>query len=308
MTVINMMSFGKSGAAVADEQSSAGARKYNSSTKLRLLNDSVIYGGAGAAQFIKEVYDYVKESISEIKNQKKQAVDTELIFQVSKGVISSLKNSAKNKYLMDKFGISFDEFQTGTKQDGIRLDDPFKERAYRSLLEDPFFGSIGAQILLGGLCNDKFEIFYLDTEGGQANKKFLPFASIGSGYDESDKVLSEFYAEMPREKRDRIPVEDGLVKLIEATNASARLNVGVGGIPSIVYFDETGIKEPSENQSILASEIVEGLSRGLLERDFVYDSINQLVLQNADFETVEEQMKTKAKDWKKLDRFLRGYK
>lgn len=304
-----MMSFGKSGAAVADEQSSAGARKYNSSTKLRLLNNSVIYGGAGAAQFIKEVYDCVKESINEIKNQKKQAVDTELIFQIAKGAMYGLRNSAKNKYLMDKFGISFDEFQTGTKQSGVRLDDPLKERVYRSLLEDPSLnGSIGAQILLGGLCNDKFEIFYLDTEGGQTNKKFLPFASIGSGYDESDKVLSEFYAEMPRKKRDQISVEEGLVKLIEAANASARLNVGVGGVPSIVYFDETGTKEPSENQSILASEIVEGLSRGLLEKDFAYGSINRLVLQNADFEAVEEQMKTQAKDWKKLDRFLRGYK
>jgi len=50
------MSFGNSGAAVADEQASRAFRKYNVAQKLRLLNGSVIYGGSGASAFINEIY------------------------------------------------------------------------------------------------------------------------------------------------------------------------------------------------------------------------------------------------------------
>ena len=132
--------------------------------------------------------------------------------------------------------------------------------------------------------------------------------SIGSGEDESDRILTNFYAKMPRKKRNQISPEEGIIKLIEATNASARLNPGVGGIPSIIYLDKEGVKEPSEEQCILSTEIVEGLIRGLLDSDFAYDAVSKLVLQDGDFETIEEQMKTKAKDWKRLDRILRGYK
>ena len=76
----------------------------------------------------------------------------------------------------------------------------------------------------------------------------------------------------------------------------------------IDIVDKKGVKRASENQCILASEIVDGYTRGMLEKDFVYESVNKLVREDGDFEEIEEQMKTKAVDWEKLDRFLRGYK
>jgi hypothetical protein len=136
--------------------------------------------------------------------------------------------------------------------------------------------------------------------------------SIGSGADESDKVLSGYVERLPREQREKIQTVEGLVKLIEATNGAANLNVGVGGSPSIIYVkkdeDKDVVKQPNESQCILASEVVEGYTRGLLDRDFTYSAVRRLVLENVDFRTVEEGMKQKAKDWKKLDRLLRGYK
>ena len=68
------------------------------------------------------------------------------------------------------------------------------------------------------------------------------------------------------------------------------------------------MKRPSENRCILASELVEGLTQDLLDRDFVYDSVLRVVNGEEDFEQVQEEMKRRAKSWTKLDRVLRGYK
>jgi len=304
MTVINMISFGESGAAVADEQSSNVIRKYNVAHKLRLLNNSVIYGGSGASDFIKEVYDEVNRRLHKAQRKNKSP---EIVYGITKKVLADLKNSKRDKYLQDNFGITFEELQTGMKN-GKNLDEPFKKSAFDHLMGNQNFNEyLAAGILLGAICNERFEIFYADSQG-HANKISRPYMSIGSGADESDKVLARYVADLPRERRDKITIRDGLVKLIEATNASANMNVGVGGNPSIIYVSEKGIKVPGEEQCILASEIVEGYTRGLLDIEFTYYAIPELIVCNGDFEKIEEMMKEKAKDWKRLDRLLRGYK
>lgn len=302
-----MMSFGDSGAAVADEQASGQVRKANIAMKLKLLNNSVIYGGSGSGQFIKEVYDLIENELEEIKIKNKQPITPELIYEMTKSYLAVLKNSKKNQFLMGSFGLTLEELQTGFKK-GTRIDDQYKSKANEAINERSFKDYVNTVILLGGLCSGKFEIFLVNTDGFEVNKNCNSYNSIGSGADESDKILSQYLAVMPREKREKIAVDEGLVKLIEATNASVNMNVGVGGNPSIVYLDKNGVKEPTEEQCILASEIVEGFTRGLLERDFTYDAVSRLVIKNAGFETVEEQMKKEAKDWNKLDRILRGYK
>ncbi len=163
-------------------------------------------------------------------------------------------------------------------------------------------------ILLGSIFDDKFEICYVDNTGRDSKKMPRPYSSIGSGADESDKVLSRYVSELPRSKRNNIKEVEGLIKLIEATNASANLNIGVGGNSSIVYIDEKGVRIPEENECILASEIVEGYTRGLLNKAFAYESIEKLVLDGTEFEFVEKKMRKSAKDWDKLDSVLRGYK
>ena len=307
MTVINMMGFGGSGAAVADEQSSGGIRKYNVAQKLKMLNGSVVYGGSGAADFIREVYDEVNKRLHDKKRKHKTP---ELVYEITKQVLANLKNSKKDKYLQDHFGITLEELQTGMKR-GKPLDDSFKKSAFENLMNNQGSGYVDAGILLGAVCDERFEIFYTDTQG-HGHKISRPYVSIGSGADESDKVLAKYVTGLPREQREKIQVEEGLVKLIEATNGAANLNVGVGGSPSIIYLKKEGdkdmVKQPNENQCILASEVVEGYTRGLLDRDFVYSAVVKLILENVDFRIVEEDMRKKATDWAKLDRILRGYK
>jgi hypothetical protein len=253
MTVISMISFGESGAAVADEQSSTMLRKHNIASKLRIIDNSMIYGGSGAAFFIKEAYDATLETIENLKRDK-ATITPEKIYSIAKAAMTDLKNSHKNKFLLDMFGLKLSELQTGKKENGAGLDDSFKARAYEG--HNEYSRELRIAVLLGGLCNEKFEIFYLDTAGNDAGKVPNHYETIGSGSDEAEKVLSRYFAEMSRDLREKSPVDVGLVKLIEATNSAAKINQGVGGNPSIVYMAKDSIIEPNESQCILASEIV----------------------------------------------------
>lgn len=307
MTVINMMSFGESGAAVADEQSSRGVRKQKIAQKLKIIDNSVIYGGSGVAQIIKEVSDCVTDYIKkERKKNNELDVNPDIVYRMTKGVMSNIKNDKKDYFIRSNFGIGLEDLQSGAKEGKFRLDDEFKKRVTEA--SERHVGELYSAILIGGLSEGKFEIYALDSSGNDFSKMPSPYESIGSGKDESDKILSQYVENLRREKRDNILVEEGLVKLIEATNGSSNLNIGVGGNPSIIYMDENGFKKPNEKQCLLASEIVEGYSRGLLEKKFVYGAVHELVLNDGNFEKYEEEMKQSCKDWKKLDRILRGYK
>jgi len=309
MTVINMMSFGDSGAAVADEQTTSGnIRKYNSAQKLKLIDSSTIYGGSGSSFMINEVYDAMEYTIKEQKEKNMVGgLNIMQLYDLAKRMIGSVKNSKKNDFLFANFGITLDEFVTGLRN-GVKLDEPLKGKAYDALNNENFNRNIDLSILIGGLYEGKFEINYVDSRGTACLRIPQPYYSIGSGSDEAGKILSRYVINMPREKREKIPIEEGLVKLIEATSSASDINVGVGGIPSIVYLSKGSVKIPNENQCVLATEIVEGYVRNILDRDFTFRSISDLVLNNADFRTVEEQMKSRAKDWNQLDKILRGYK
>ena len=102
-------------------------------------------------------------------------------------------------------------------------------------------------------------------------------------------------------------IERGITKIIEATNASRKCSVGVGGSLYIVYIGEE-IIVPEENNCILASELVEGLTFGFLERDFVYASLLDLIYKGKNYRDIEEEMKSNAKNWEEFNRFLRGYR
>lgn len=305
MTVINMLSFGESGIAMADEQSSTALRKYNVAQKLQTLYGNVLYGGSGPADPIKEIYEISEERINLLK-QEKGNISIREIFEIVNEITISYHNNLKNRILNARIGISLEDFLTGTlTRIGKPLDETIKNYAARFCQQMDEEGSI--EILLGGINLGKFVIYRADSYG-YGFKISRPYDSIGSGKDESEKVLSSYVSHLPRGKRESIDRNEGLIKIIEATNASSRLNIGVGGAPSIVYISEGSMKRPNENQCILASEIVEGLTRDLLEKDFVHESLSKLVFNNGDFEEIEEEVKQKSKDWKKLDRILRGYK
>lgn len=306
MTVINMISFGNEGVAVADEQSSGRGRKYNVAQKLRFLDGSYVYGGSGGSDHIMEVYDLISSKIEKLK-EKNPNLSLEEVYQIAQSALVKHRKNLKDKVLLMNVGIDLKDFLSGAfGKDRRRLDDGPKN--YAGSLVNKIDNEYSMTFLLGGVDNGKFDIYYVSS-GHAGSKVSRPYCSIGSGSDESDKVLSGYVANLPRASRDSIDRQEGLVKIIEATNASSNLNVGVGGSPSIAFMSADGkIVTPGENQCILASELVDGLTNDLLPRDFVYNAVSNLVYANGDSEKIEEEMKTKSTDWKKLDRILRGYK
>jgi hypothetical protein len=309
MTVINMMSFGNSGAAIADEQSSSGGRKYNVANKLQILNGNIIYGCSGPSDLIKEIYDTISAGIDKCKE--KELVTYDKVYDLARSIATHLKNLKKGGYLLDNYGISLDDAHAGTKEDsGRKLDDAVKSKVLETLTDSRFNSMFSTNILLGAVADGKFEISYIDNDGFKFKKVPRPYGSIGSGSDESDKVLARYVAGLLREKRESIPVVEGLVKLIEATNSSANMNLGVGGSPSIVYINSEGkIRIPGESQCLLASEVVEGYTQGFLQKDFTYDAVNKLVIANSDFKALEGELKKQAgTNWDIFCRRLRGYK
>ena len=301
-----MISLGEEGIAVADEQASLQIRKFNIAQKLRLLNDSFVYGGSGAISYIREIYDRTKKAIEEQK-QKKDNFALSEVYQIAQGAIIDQSYTIKNIALLSSMGFGLSEFLAGTlAKTGQKIDPDIMKNA--AINEQKVTDDSRLQFLLGGVENKRFEIYMIDSGYGGVLLD-QPYGSIGSGSDESSKVLSGYLASLPREKRNAIDRHEGLIKIIEATNASSRLNIGVGGSPSIVYVkSDGGVIRPNEKQCILASEIVQGLGANLLDRDFSYNAVSELVYSSGDFDSIEEEMKQKATDWKKLDRILRGYK
>jgi len=305
MTVINMLSMGDEGVAVADEQSSGITRKYNVSQKLHLIGGRTVFGGSGPADFIREVYDGTVGK-TEAKNSELKLKSKD-VFEATKQTLFDAKNNKKAEILFANYGLTMDELRTGSSaSSGKPLDSDLKQSAVSVLQRvDQDFG---ISILLGGFDNGRFVIYGIDSARGGA-KISRPYSSIGAGSDEADKVLSSYIIGLPRDKRESIDGAEGLVKTIEATNAASHVNIGVGGTPSIVYM-RAGKRPaiPGERECILATELVHGLTFGFLDRNFTYDAVRGLVLGDKEFGVVEEAMRGASKDWRAFDRSLRGYK
>jgi len=302
MTVINMLSLGDEGIAVADEQVSGDIRKSNIYQKLRVLNETTIYGGSGPADFIMHIYDLVYNKLKE----ESRNISLREICEYTSNLIISQKNSFKDRILISNLGISLDEYITGfSVKLGKPIADNIKTKAEQ--FASNFDEQSKTEILIGGRESDKFCIYYINTYG-VCIKGSIPYVTIGSGSDESQKILSSYIAGLKRNKRESIDKVEGLAKILEATNSSARINVGVGGTLSIVYITKEGVKIPDEDRCKLTSEIVESLSLSLIDRELSYDMLRRLIFEDDKFEVVEDEFMSKVKDWKKLNKILRGYK
>ncbi|MAH07367.1 hypothetical protein CMI38_03915 [Candidatus Pacearchaeota archaeon] len=302
MTVINMLSFGETGVAVADEQASLAVRKFNFAKKLHELDETTIFAGAGSLYYMMNVYDRVKDSM-------KGLGDDYLLSHLHGSVVDSIidyNKQLRETALQSSFGIGMDDFSTGTHlETGRPLEDQMKSMMGNRLskIEESNHGNA---ILLGGIENGKFEIYIADYSGN-ASKVYIPHQSIGSGAEESERILFNYSTLLSREGREKIDPKEGLVKVIEATNSSARMNQGVGGTISIAYVTSEGIKNPTENDCRLASEIVEAHSLDLLGKNPTYNFIDRIIL-NGNSENVKGEFKSEIKDWDSFNEHLRGYK
>mgnify|MGYP000179090396 FL=1 len=298
MTVLNYLRLKDGGVAVADEQGSTAERHTNSFDKLLTIGlggeRKAIYGGTGPVnELFTTLYhdsqrEFEQKGISESLNQLRSAADA------VRDVITRYMVGEKDAILRNRMGFGLEDLSAGTLQSGRSLSADSINTSKQILggLE----GSKGLGILLGGIENDRFEIYGI-TNGGNRTQFYAPNATLGSGYDKSNEVLSGFVSGMTREERRTIPDDEGIVAAIEATNGSSDINNGVGGTPSIIYMANDGtIAIPREAQCHQAQEVVRGLTQGFLEIDFVRGAVYDLVVKDKAPGTIEEEMMKEATD------------
>lgn len=312
MTVVSMMSFGDSGAAVADELASMGEKKYLL-TKIRMLAPEIIFGGSGSDGFLEEIFNAALGYAE--KQQKAVDIDDYLTYIINAS--SALKMDRIDKSLTAALGgITYQNLQTGTLPDGTKMDDFFRTKGFEYVKSDEIQLATTNSFMLGGFDisekeqEKRFEIFFADCDGNLLRRDRRRFRCIGNGGPTADAILEAYKNSRSREKRDDISEDEGLVKLIQATNTAIAYVNGVGGTPKIIYLKSRQTpREPSENQCNLCGELVNGLEWGYLNREFVYDAVKRVVINNAQFESTEKEMIGVAGEkWPEFDHRLRGYK
>jgi len=303
-----MLSVKGGGIAVADEQGSTEQRHTNQFDKLHLLttgkDGKVIYGGSGMANDVfGSIYNGSQDRI--FKELTSQSLTIKEVSDIVRETIIKYYHEEKDAILRAQHGFSLQDLNSATLSNGRPISSGAIDSARNTL--GSMMGHRSLSILLGGMHEDKFFIYGLDN-GGHATQFVAPNATIGSGYDESNRVLAGYIGQMPREKRNQIDPKSGLVMAIEATNGSSQFNNGVGGTPSIIYMDGETTYTPSESQCRAASEVVKGLTWGQLTREYAQDAVYGLVVGGLDYGDTIKEMMGSAKSPERFNLLLRDYK
>lgn len=317
MTVVSIMSFGDSGAAIADEQLTADERKFTSkSSKIKLFNENMIFGPSGSSSFGGEVFEDLVGFLKKLERNDNtettvigNSKDLGTIAQKIQDIVNDDKKAIINQHLTATFGgLTLENLQQGITPGGAKLDADYKERVNKYLAENPDIkNEITLSIALGGFEKGKFQVYAMDSTGTLRKRDERGFVSIGAGRDAADMILGMYKKSLPAEKQENVPVAEGLVKLVQATNMARDFIQGVDIPIDIIYIHKDGTtREPNQEQCSLASELVYGLEWGYLRKPFVYKSVAALIVGDANHDVSEDEMKRKAgTKWLEFDRKLR---
>jgi len=139
--------------------------------------------------------------------------------------------------------------------------------------------------------------------------------SEGSGTDACDLYFSELIRRKTQaERRKGIDPVEGIIALIQATNVSLRVNIGIGGYFNIIIMDmrkkrlEDRAVEINNNRAKLAMEIVDANSTGFIDEEACKKLINSLIFKDEGFERVHKNFFNAAKKPIELGKYLRGHK
>ncbi len=300
MTVINAMRFSKdSGGMVADSQGSTETRKYDIFDKASLLGDNILIGGTGSSSVLGDSGNKLRWIYQKDKTVYQNAVE------LSK-ILTDVYRSFIDQEMRTRFSFGVNEFIAGKLADGTPIGPhiiPSAGELYEGRDRAAAQTRQNAFIVIGKDAEDCF--IYQVPMGGQPYLWPAPFASVGSGQDESDNVLHDFLKSVPRAGRQEINFVDGMAALIRATNRSSDINKGVGGVPTIAYFTKEASTVLPEEDSLLATEIVKVADKELVDRHRAMNSLEGLLLRTKSPEDIELEL---FENTPGIMKFLRGYR
>jgi len=309
MTAINAMQFGNnSGGMVADSQSSTRLRKYDTSEKVGTLQSAngtrALIGGTGTSFLLYEAQTRLQKQFP-----KEKEFGLRELAEGLAGILTEIGRDVIDAEMKGRFGFGANEYIAGRLNNGTPIGQHLLSPAGEVYLgRDPDirqtknneFLVVGADSAGNGL--------YLVPMGERPFLSSFAYGSAGSGQDESDKALHDFVRRLPRADRHTIDKIDGMTALVRATNRSSELNQGVGGIPTVAYFDEAGVSVLDEDRSLLSTEIVKAGDAALLTSADVRRALSKLIFEKEDSRDVEKEVFLDKNNVAEIMRFLRGYR
>lgn len=306
MTVVNAMALDCGGGMVADRLTSTYYRKYDYVEKIHTVGNNgtmAVIGGSGLVDTILKAMSRLQPDINP-----KNGLGS-LVRGLGDHLIA-IKREMIDAYLRSTFGCDSTAALTGmTTIDGNQLQ--INPQLYQQIVQAYTAQNQGAQ----GLFDSRFLVVGRDEKGVRAyvvDSLLTPsrcshYGSIGSGQEQSDSVLREFMHVLPRRQRSAPPFVDGMAALIRATNKSCDVNHGVGGIPSIVYFDDKNFTTLEDPEALLAAELVRVADAGLIGQEVFRSSLDDLLHLRKNAKRVESDAFGKGKRYTTISRFLRNY-
>lgn len=312
MTVINAMKFNENDAGmVADSLSTNNVRKYEFADKIITLNPKedvyFLVAGSGPADILYQAAERLQSAIP--KQEEHSVENTAHMLAV---IINGIKREMIGNFLQSTYGVSSTEAIQGhafVNGNPVSIDPQLKEKIMGAyIMEDRRLYDLfkGAFLLLGKA--QKGTALYNIELHGPTLLSARPYASIGTGSDQSDLVLYNFLKNIRREARNNIDFVKGMAALLRATNASTDVNPGVGGVPAISYFKDNIMITLKEDESRLASELVRVNDAGLLSEDKFRLNLEALLSGKANYEKIEKKAFSENHQNSKIMRILRGYK
>ena len=338
MGIVNMLKFNNhSGAMLSDEEFVDirwrrcfyldSIHSLLSQKSSNLLNMEAVYGGIGNPSFHHEVVNKVITKIdgmaSSPDSSKKLAIGSD-IGNVTLEIIHKLIKRRVDDVLKLFYGFTRDDFNQGYAEiDGKKIDikqETIKEDARKIIsFKDK-------REYLKPIFENKISIMTYDKDYGitgyciKADNGVLSmvsggFDTLGKGVYGAGRAFGKYfkdrYLSQRREGMDRV---EGMCLLISSAIEARDYYLGVGGYFNIVYLDgeksthEERYKEIYHHRVKLATEVVTGLLNHELPRDKAYELLNDLLFEDKELEEVEDKMWQHAKNHKRLELLLRGYK
>jgi hypothetical protein len=309
MTVINTMQFNdKSGGMVTDSQSSTTLRRYDIAEKVDSVNSSngtkAFVGGTGSTSLLYEA----RRKLMNDFHPEREFTTEEVAWGLGK-ILTGIGRDLIDKEMKGSFGFGQKEYISGRLEDGTPIGQHILGPAgelYQGREPRIREANGGGFLVLGS--DIKGISLYSIPMGERPFLNASPYGSVGSGSDESDKALYDFVKSLPREERHSINLVKGMAALIRATNRSSDINQGVGGIPTVAYFNENGMVKLNENASLLSTEIVKALDQGLVPNELALKSLEDLLFDREKHQSIEENIFLKSDNYVNIMRFLRGYR
>jgi 20S proteasome alpha/beta subunit len=276
MTVVNFEKLSKdSGLLLCDERVSFDypPRVYDIAKKIYPLKDACFIGISGSPSDFQEVYRSAQKRINRLNIGSNEEME-----QVLKDSYMEAKDRTLQERVLSPYRLTWTDFHRRELSEQIR------ERIIRKL-ERPEQHDWSVQAVVGGYVgHDDFSVYYLNYPGTVRHEDY--YATTGSGYDRADLVFGDRIQEMSRQKKENIPLVEGVRIIFDATRSAWR-NVGVGGLGQFYYINRAfgdqvsqQVREYAPPEIRLLHNVLYLEKRKILDEKFVNEIIEEVVEKN----------------------------